>query len=476
MENIYRQYFEQMPCYVTIQDQNLRIIDTNKKYRDDFGQAIGRYCFQVYKNRTDKCPKCPVEKTFQDGKKHSNEELIQLKDGKKIPVVVWTSPITDNTDNVVAVMEMSTDISEVKQLQEKYRALFSEVPCYISVQDKNLKIIDANRLFKDDFGDCIGSNCYKVYKQRDKPCPDCLVMDSFGDGQPHHTEEIMNSLEGEPRNVLCHSAPLRNASGKVVAVMEMFTDITDIRKLQSKLASLGLIVGSSAHDIKGFIGGIDGGRYLVESGIKKENFSRIKQGWEMVQRNLHRIRRVTLNLLYSAKDRDVNWELVDISNLIEDIHLDTEDMAKTHGIDLKVKGEENLEMVEGDGSALYSMLMNLVENAYDACRMDSQKDEHRVEIDAYTESNRVVIKVSDNGVGMDQENREKAFSLFFSSKGSQGTGLGLYVANKVVKNHGGTILIDSQPGKGTNFIIKLPQNYFSTQEIVNREQEIRNGY
>ena len=68
----------------------------------------------------------------------------------------------------------------------------------------------------------------------------------------------------------------------------------------------------------------------------------------------------------------------------------------------------------------------------------------------------MVIEVADNGIGMDRETREKIFSLFFSSKGLKGTGLGLFISNKIVDKHGGTIDVESEPGKGTTFVIRIP--------------------
>jgi signal transduction histidine kinase len=66
------------------------------------------------------------------------------------------------------------------------------------------------------------------------------------------------------------------------------------------------------------------------------------------------------------------------------------------------------------------------------------------------------IEVEDNGLGMDQETREKIFSLFFSSKGIKGTGLGLFISNKIVDKHGGTIEVESEPGRGTRFLVRVP--------------------
>ena len=87
---------------------------------------------------------------------------------------------------------------------------------------------------------------------------------------------------------------------------------------------------------------------------------------------------------------------------------------------------------------------------------DSSRD-HLVSISVNDEGGFVLFEVTDNGIGMDRETREKAFSLFFSSKGSEGTGLGLFISNKIAHEHGGSIKLDSEPGQGTKFLVKLPK-------------------
>ena len=83
-----------------------------------------------------------------------------------------------------------TDLSDTRSL---FQQLFDEVPCYISVQDRQFRLTATNRMFKKDFGDEIGSYCYKVYKHRSTPCQECPVASTFADGLPHPTEEIVTS-------------------------------------------------------------------------------------------------------------------------------------------------------------------------------------------------------------------------------------------------------------------------------------------
>ena len=100
----YRQYWEEMPCYLSVHDRDFRIIAGNRRFRDDFGDRIGEHCYRVYKQREEVCPDCPVEATFADGESHSSEQLLTTRLGEKTPVVVHTTPIRNGGDDVTAVM------------------------------------------------------------------------------------------------------------------------------------------------------------------------------------------------------------------------------------------------------------------------------------------------------------------------------------------------------------------------------------
>ena len=455
MDDLCRKVFNEMPCYVTVQDRDLRLVSANRMFQDHFGnEAVGRHCYEVYKRRDEKCPDCPVELTFTDGERHRSEQLVQRKDGEDVCVLVYTTPLYGTDGKINFAVEMSADITSVKRMEQKYRALFEEVPCYISVQDRDLQLTDYNRMFQEEFGEGRGEKCYEVYKHRTEPCLVCPVAQTFHDGAKHTSEEVVTTRSGEQQNMLCHTAPIRDPAGHIVEVMEMSTNITELRQVQDRLTNLGLLVGSISHGIKGLLNGLDGGIYLMETGFKKDNMDRVKKGWEMMQRNVDRIRSMVLDVLYYAKDREVYYEPIQVSEVMESVASVQRSRADQFNVELNVDATSDVTF-EGDKHAVHSMLVNLVENALDACRTD-KKPEHEVSISGRVEGDEVVFKVDDNGIGMDQETREKVFSLFFSSKGAEGTGLGMFIASKIVKAHHGNIDIESTPGQGTNFMVRLP--------------------
>ena len=459
----YRQIIDNMPCYLSVQDRELRVIDGNNRLRQDFGDFEGRYCYQLYKHRSEPCEDCPVARTFRDGEGHRSEQALRSKDGQDISVIVYTTPIRDEEGEVTSVIEMLTDITDLKLLegqlrrsQERYEFLFDEVPCYVTVQDRDLRITRANRGFRDDFSDELGRKCYELYKHREAPCIDCPVQDTFRDGQVHTSEEIVTSRSGETINVLVTASPVRNAQGEIDGVLETSTNITEIRQLQSQLASIGMLVGSISHGIKGLLSGLDGGRYLLNTGLQKSDQDRVERGWDMVQRNMARIKGMVLNILYYAKDREPEWETISAVEIFEELHEMVQSKAQRRNVELVTDFDAGAGDLEADPQGLRALLVNLLDNSLDACRLDGKAD-HRVHMRVRGSGESVEFEIEDNGVGMDRETREKAFTLFFSSKGGEGTGLGLFIANKICQAHGGRIEIESEVDKGTRFAVMLPR-------------------
>ena len=467
INNIYQNYFDQLPCLVSIQDHELRIIDCNRLLKDNFGAKAGEYCYEVYKGRMNKCDKCPVEDTFLTRRPQESEELLINVRGEEIPVYVFTSPIFDDEGEVASVLEISSDISAVKMIQKRLyttqkqlQQFFDEVPCYLTIQDPQLRITSTNRRFREDFGSGGGAYCYEVYKHRNEPCLECPVAKTFEDGISHQSEEVVTAISGDQHNVLVSTAPLRDDSGQISHVVEMSTDITQLRKLQDRLTSLGLLVGSISHGIKGLASSLDGGMYMMGSGLERNDRERIDRGWDIVKRNVSRMRSMLADILYYAKDRESEYETLDIHQFMMDVASGMESKARSFNVDF----EYNLTSASGefvtDQTAMRSALVNILENAFDACRKDLSQPTHlvtfNVAVDEDEES--IIIDIIDDGIGMDRETQEKIFSLFFSSKGQEGTGLGLFISNKIIKEHNGTINVNSQPGQGVHFRIVLPQS------------------
>ncbi|MEJ2100308.1 MAG: response regulator [Desulfobacterales bacterium] len=457
-------YFNEMPCFVSVHNRELKIVAVNPLYKERLGDKVSCNSWEVYRGPAGTQLKCPAGQTFKSGKGQRIKAAVKTLTGDSAQVVVHTAPIRNQDGDVELVVEISADISEVKRLQEQlqrtqqlYQQLFDEVPCYISVQDRKFRLTATNRRFKEDFDVQHGAFCYAAYKQRDEPCANCPVAKTFEDGQSHQAEMVVTSKGGEQYNLLIWTAALRDATGDITHVMEMATNITQIRALQDRLSSLGLKMGSISHGIKSLLAGLDGGMYLVDTGLDKEKPERVKEGWEDVKAIVNRIRKLVHDILFFAKERELKCDRVDVLSFVDEVTSMVEPKIKAQGIEFVYNFETPLGEFEIDSGVMRLALINILENALDACIEHKVQRPHRIVFNVQPDKEQIIFEVKDNGIGMDRETRESLFTLFYSSKGDKGTGLGLFIADRIIDQHGGRISVKSKPGQGSSFKITLPR-------------------
>ena len=455
-----------MPCYLSIQDRELKILETNHLFREDFGDRVGERCFRVYKDRTSPCPNCPVLKTLEDGENHSSEETVVTRDGRVAHVVVTSAPFHDRHGELTGVVEMSTNVTEIKALQDEldrerraFQNFFDIVPCTISIQDRSYRIEQTNQLFRDNFGNPVGSCCYEVIKGRDAICPDCPVERTFEDGQVHSSEETAATPEGEATHMIVQSMPVHDDQGNVRAAMRVATDITEVKKLQHRLSLMGLAVAGMAHRIKNILMGLEGGIFVVNTGFEMEEPETVNEGWGMVERNVAKISRTVKDLLYCSKTHEAGFKAgLSPADVMEEVHELYLPRTEKEGIELLLDLPEQRLTGTYDPDGLFKLLTNLVANALDACLFDPSAGEkrHRISMRCSHHNNDTELEVADNGVGIPDDVHHKVFENFFSTKGTEGTGLGLLVVQKVAEEHGGTVSFTSEKGQGTTFRVVLP--------------------
>lgn len=463
------QYFNELPCFVSIHAPNLKVVAANQRYLAKLGDFIGRPSWTAYQQEGENEIADQVDITFKTGQGQRIQTTVVLKDGEVTPVIVHTAPIRNAAGDVELVVEIAADVTEIHRLQDelhatqqRYEQLFNESPCYITVQDRNFKVMAANRRFREDFNDPIGSHCYETYKQRIKACPNCPVAQTFEDGRSHHSEMKVTAVNGEIRHMLVWTAPLRNASGRITQVMEMSTDITQVRKLQDQLSSMGLLIGSVSHGIKGLLTGLDSGMYMLDSGFSNGNQERIDEGRELIHFMASRIRRMVLDILHYAKGHDLKWEKLSVAEFLEDVVQTLSTKLADEKITLIRRFDPGLSDIQVDVDILHATLINILENAIKACLEDSAKPSHKILFSVYQQEKHIVFEVADNGIGMTQETQDKIYTPFFTSNSGHGTGLGLFFTHQILRQQGGRIELESFLGKGSRFRVFVAKNKVSS--------------
>ncbi len=237
--------------------------------------------------------------------------------------------------------------------------------------------------------------------------------------------------------------------------------------LQSeKLAAMGQTIANLSHHVKNILQGVSGGGFLVKDGLAKSDLDVIGRGWKMVERNQERISNLVMDMLSFSKEREPELEQRDIRTLLDDVIELMSARASDMTVELLWRRPTDGLLAEYDNEALHRALLNDVTNAIDAAATSECDTAKRVEFDVQVDQadNQARISIIDNGDGLNDEDRERIFSPFESSKGARGTGLGLPVSRKILREHGGDILVSSKSGEGTRFTLAWPASQSGTSE------------
>lgn len=222
-----------------------------------------------------------------------------------------------------------------------------------------------------------------------------------------------------------------------------------------RLAAVGQTIAALSHHIKNIMQGVRFGADMVRTALKEDDRDLLGKGWKLVERNQTRIDDLILDMLNYSKEREPTIEPTDLNKLCEDVLDMVRGRAKDRGVQLDWHPGQGVSAVPCDPEGIHRAVLNLVSNGIDA--LEDQEDA-KLAVQALLEppGNWAKIIVLDNGPGIPADKVEDIFKPFVSTKGSKGTGLGLPVSRKVVREHGGDIIVQSVVDKGSKFTIRLP--------------------
>ena len=224
---------------------------------------------------------------------------------------------------------------------------------------------------------------------------------------------------------------------------------------QERLAAVGQAIASLSHYTKNILQGIQGGSHAIESGLTRVDVGAVGQGWDIVRRNLHRINNLVLDMLSYSRQAPPNLVKTSVNAVIREVAELAQPAALEKKIALSTQLDATLPEIGIDPDGLHHACLNIVNNAIEAVAPLTGKVEISTRLSPAADE--VCITVADNGPGIPPEEEPKIFQAFYSTKGQKGTGLGLAAAKKIIEEHNGRIVVKSQPGQGTAFIIRLPR-------------------
>ena len=474
--NEYQTLFERAPCLITVQDRNYKLLRFNREFAERFDSRPGDYCYEAYKGRNEKCLNCPVERTFADGQIHYGEEAGVDKDGTLVHWILRTSPIINAKGDIVAAMEMSVDITQRRQLEDKleksekkYHEIFSHIPNPVFVLDVDtLDIIDCN------------DSVHAVYGFPRDEIIHGSFLNLFVEEEKHsYIEKIKtSSVIDQVKNLNHHGkilfvniriSPAEYPGKKVLLVTT--SDITQRLETEqqliqaSKMATLGEMASGVAHELNQPLSVIKTASSFSIKKLKKSEAIAADTLFNLVNKidsNVDRATKIINHMRQFARKSDLDFKKVQVNEVLERAFEIFSQQLKLRGIEVVWKLERGLPKINADPSRLEQVFINILLNARDAIeeRWGPEENENankKIILKTKHEGNRIICEICDTGMGVSGSIKDKIFEPFFTTKEvGKGTGLGLSISYGIIKDCGGSIHVNPNMPEGACFIIKFP--------------------
>lgn len=476
----YQRLFDQVPCAITVQDKSLRLIRYNKLFRELFHPKAGDYCYAAYKGRTEKCADCAVEKTLDTGRRHCSEESIVTADGRRIHWLVHTSPLCDENGKPVAVMEMSLDITDRKELEErlrrselKYQAIFNNIPNSVFVLDmETLHILDCNNTVERVYGwrreELRGRSFLEFFlpDERERYASQIKAFTVLNRAR-HHTRE------GRPFYVDIMFSPSEYMGEQVFLLTTH--DITERLEAEQKvvqagkMATLGEMATGVAHELNqpltviktasGFLLRKVRQKVPVEPDILASMAGEIDS-------HVDRASKIITHMRNFGRRTDHVLEQVQINDVLRAATEFFERQLAQRDINISWNLDESLPLIMATPNLLEQIFTNLLLNARDAIEERAEREPdapRRITLTTRHEPSLVFARVMDTGTGIPAGIMPRLFEPFFTTKRvGKGTGLGLSISYGLLKDFGGSILVENKDasthpdGPGAIFTLRFP--------------------
>ncbi len=226
---------EEIPCGIMVIDPGLHIVRHNRLFGKVFGESLGKPCYTVIKGEREPCDRCAARDSFADGQQRTHEEVGRDRQGRTINYLAQLTPLRDDSGQVSHVAAITTDLTSTKRLQREYQTLFEKVPCYVTVLNRDRRVVKANEMFRRTFGEPRGEHCFKLFKHRHEECDNCPAALTFTDGESHSARHVGTSKDGRETHYVVSTAPLVRNDQEVTHVIEMCLDVTETTKLEDEL-------------------------------------------------------------------------------------------------------------------------------------------------------------------------------------------------------------------------------------------------
>ena len=398
----------------------------------------------------------------------TRETRFRKKDGTEIVVSDTKVAVRDNAGQIIYFDGIMEDITkrkkveeEIKRAAEEWRTTFDSITDWVSIVDKDFKLVRVNKAFADAFGkrprELIGKTCYQVVHKTNEPVRDCPRRKTLQTRSPAAAEFFEPSLE---MYLEARTSPIFDEKGQVVACVEVTRDATERKRMQEqlmlthRLASLGELVSGVAHELNNPLTSVIGFSQLLMEGEIADD---IREDLSLVHSEAQRAAEIVKNLLTFARKRAPTKQLTRINNVIEDVLKLRAYWQRVNNIEVRRQFASDIPEIMVDFVQMQQVFLNIIINA--EYFMIQAHNRGTLTITTKKVGDVIRISLADDGPGIAKENLTRIFDPFFTTKEvGVGTGLGLSICHGIVNAHGGRIYARSQVGEGATFVVELPIN------------------
>jgi histidine kinase len=472
----YENLFNMVPCIITVQDRDYRLIGYNREFAQLFAPQPGDYCFAAYKGRSAKCVNCPVEKTFADGESHYSEETGISKEGTQTYWLVKTSPIRNEKGEIVAAMEVNLDITHLKELEKmlerserKYHEIFNSIPNPVFVLDaESLEIRDCNDAVRAVYGferlEILHRNFVTLFPEEDRERGAAHVRTLTSINQAKQIRK-----DGRFLFVDMWISPVEYPGRRALLVTT--SDITKRLEAEqqliqaSKMATLGEMATGVAHELNQPLAVIKtASRFFIKKVRNREPIPEpiICTLSEEIDGHVDRATKIINHMREFGRKSDKRLDPISVNDVLSKTSEIFSQQLRARGIDVIWDLADKLPRVKADANRLEQVFINLLINARDSIEEKNQanphlKGEKKILLTSRRRDALVQVEVRDTGKGIPRAIIGKIFEPFFTTKEvGKGTGLGLSISYQIIHDFGGTIRAHSREGEGAVFVISFP--------------------
>ncbi len=488
-EALFRTVLETMPVGIWILEKDGTIALSNEAARTIWAGAryVGIDRYDLFKGWWHDSGK-RIEKEEWAGAKAilkgetSLGEIIDIEcfDGSRKNIVNSAVPLINDKGEVFAAVVVNEDITgqiraekSLVESEKKYRTLFEDSKDTIFVMDSSRRFLDINRAGIELYGyakeELLSLNPVKLYcdpKDRKR-----LWRKLYSSGFVNDHEVEMKRKDGEKIIVHLTVSAVKDEEGKIAGYQGIVRDVTERKRLErqllqaQKMESIGVLAGGVAHDFNNLLTAISGYGQLLQESIPADD-ELLRESVEQVLKASERAAELTRSLLAFSRKQIINPKPVGIETIISN----TGKLIRRiigEDIEFRTVFSEKKLIVMADSGQIELVLMNLAANARDAMPRGGRltistdhvvvKEGKEAHYDLQAPGKYALISVTDSGTGIDKKSIGRMFEPFYTTKEvGKGTGLGLSIVHGIIKQHEGSVLVSSEPGKGTTFTIYLP--------------------